>query len=106
MRGGGRSGSLGDVAAIDQVVAAGDERRSIGQQEACEGRDFFGATETPDGMKAGDMLQCGFVEVLGQQGGIDETRANRGNTNALGCLFQSRGLGQPEHAMLGSHIGH
>src|SRR5690606_24003668 len=67
---------LGDIAAIDQMVAAGDEGGPPGQQEASQGRYLFGGAEPLDWMHAGNRPQRRRVKIGREQWRVDKARAH------------------------------
>ena len=71
-RGPGPSGCVGDVrslsgvAAVDQVIGAGEERGVVGGEEDDQVGHLFGRAQPLHGVHAGDELEGLFVEVLVQ----------------------------------------
>ena len=56
-------------------------------------------------MHAADDVECRFIEVFGDQGGVDESRPDGIDPYAVLGVFHGRHLGQPYHAVLGRHVG-
>src|SRR6516165_7251707 len=87
---------LGGVAAVNQVVASGDERGGIGDEEYYERGDLFCGAETSDGVLAREKRLSLRVEV-----GVDERRGDESGTDRVDphalCRVLERGvLGQAD----------
>src|SRR5690606_23899942 len=92
------------VAAVDQVVAAGDEGGLVREEEADERGDLLGATQTAERMAA-DQLGTDLRRQVREQGRIDVGRADAVDPQPLGAVLGGRVLGQADDAVLGRSVG-
>jgi len=92
------------IAAVDQMIAAGDETGLIRQQEGCQGRNFLGTAKPPLRMHRDQLVARSLVKAR-QKRRVDEGRADGIHPDALFGMIDRGGLGQPDHGMFGRHIG-
>jgi hypothetical protein len=93
------------VAAVDQVVAAGDERGGVAQQEQCERGDLLVGTEPTRG-----VLTLERGERLGGQAGADQRGVDEAGTDGVGAhavrgVLQRGDLGQADQGVLAGDVG-
>ncbi len=82
---------LGRVSAIDDVVAAGDERRIVRGEEADECRDLLSSAETLHRVWRSYGLSARGVQNV-EQRCRDEARSDAGDPDALGRVVERSGL--------------
>src|SRR6185312_16831397 len=96
---------MGGVAAVDQVVAAGDERGGIRDEEGDEGGDLVWGAEPTESVLAREERLGLLVEARIYKRRDNEPGADRVNPDALRAVFERGVLGQADDRVLGGHVG-
>ena len=96
----------GEVAAVDRVIRARDERGLVGAQPDDELGHLFGFTQPADRVQCDELLpRLRVLLEVGDHGRSDEPRSDRVHADATASIVDGRTLGEADDGVFGAHIG-
>ena len=99
-----RRSSPRQVAAVDGVVGASGEGRTVAGQPGDQFGHLFGLAEPLQGVLGAEEVQGGLVEVLAEQGSDDEARPNGVDSYPVSGVFPRCCLGEAHYSVFGSRV--